>query len=66
VAKFFKDKKPAKEMIEELYLVTFSRLPAPAELKRTMEYIEQSSNKQKGVEDVLWALLNSREFMFNR
>ncbi len=66
VAKLFKDKKPAKEMIEELYLVAFSRLPAPAEMKRTMEYIELSSNKQKGTEDVLWALLNSREFMFNR
>ncbi|HEV3438133.1 MAG TPA: DUF1549 and DUF1553 domain-containing protein [Gemmata sp.] len=66
VAKFFKDKKPAKEMIEELYLVAFSRFPTPAELKRTMEYIELSGNRQKGVEDVLWALLNSREFMFNR
>ena len=66
VAKFFKDKKPAKEMIEELYLVAFSRLPSPPELKRTMEYVEKSDNKQKAVEDVLWALLNSREFMFNR
>lgn len=68
VAKFFKDKndkKSTKDMIEELYLVTFSRLPAKAELKRTMDYIEQSTNKQKAVEDVLWALLNSREFMFN-
>jgi hypothetical protein len=65
VAKFIKDKKPVKDMIEELYLVSFSRLPAPAELKRTMDYVEKSDNKQKSVEDVLWALLNSREFMFN-
>jgi hypothetical protein len=65
IAKFFKDKKPAQEMIEELYLVTYSRLPNKAELKRTREYVEKADNKQKAVEDVLWALLNSREFMFN-
>jgi len=65
VAKFVKEKKPVREMIEELYLVSFSRLPSVAELKRTTEYVEKSSNKQKAVEDVLWALLNSREFMFN-
>ncbi len=65
VAKFMKDKKPVKDMIEELYLVSFSRLPSPAELKRTLDYVEKADNKQKAVEDVLWALLNSREFMFN-
>ncbi|HEV3384784.1 MAG TPA: DUF1549 and DUF1553 domain-containing protein [Gemmata sp.] len=65
VTKFMKDKKAVKDMIEELYLVSFSRLPAPAELKRTMEYVEKTENKQTAVEDVLWALLNTREFMFN-
>ena len=65
IAKFFKDKKPVKEMIEELYLVAFSRLPTASELKKTTEYVEKADNKQKAVEDVLWALLNCREFLFN-
>jgi hypothetical protein len=65
VAKFMKERKAVKDMIEELYLVSFSRPPTTAELKRTMEYVEKTENKQKAVEDVLWALLNTREIMFN-
>jgi hypothetical protein len=66
VAKFFKDKKPAVEMIEELYLIALSRYPSEAERKRLTEYIERTEkNRQRAVEDVLWAILNTREFMFN-
>ena len=65
VAKFFKDKKPTAEMIDELYLTALSRPPTAAERKRLTEYIESAKDKQRAVEDVLWALLNTREFMFN-
>jgi hypothetical protein len=65
IARFFKDKTPAPQMIEELYLVAYSRLPSSAERKQTREYVEKANNPQRAVEDVLWALLNSREFMFN-
>jgi hypothetical protein len=65
VAKFFKDKKPVSDMIDELYLTALSRQPTAAERKRLTEYIENAKDKQRAVEDVLWALLNTREFMFN-
>jgi hypothetical protein len=66
VAKFFKDKKPAGDIVDELYLTALSRNPTAAERKRLTEYIEKSeNNKQRAVEDVLWAILNTREFMFN-
>jgi hypothetical protein len=65
IAKMFKDKKPAAAMVEELYLTSLSRLPTAAELKRLTDYIEKATDKQRAAEDVLWALLNTREFMFN-
>jgi hypothetical protein len=65
VAKFFKDKKAAGDMIDELYLTALNRAPTAAERKRVTEYIENAKDKQRAVEDVLWAILNTREFMFN-
>src|SRR5215212_9242351 len=66
VAKFFKDKKPVGDMIDELYLTALSRSPSAAERKRLTEYVESAKDKQRAVEDVLWAILNTREFMFNK
>jgi hypothetical protein len=65
VARFFKDKKPVGDMIEELYLTALGRSPTPAERKRLTEYVDGAKDKQRAVEDVLWAILNTREFMFN-
>jgi len=65
VAKFFKDKMPVGGMIDELYLTALSRPPSAAEQKRLMEYVESAKDQQRAVEDVLWAILNTREFMFN-
>jgi hypothetical protein len=65
VAKLFKDKKPPAEAIEELYLASLSRPPTADERAKTLGYLDQQANKQQGLEDVLWAFLNSKEFMFN-
>lgn len=65
IAKLAKDKKPPEAIIEELYLASLSRLPTAAEKNKTLGYVEQQANKQQALEDVLWALLNSKEFMFN-
>ena len=65
VAKLMSAKRPVLEMIDELYLTAFSRKPTSVELNRTKEYIESATDKQKALEDVLWAMLNSKEFMFN-
>ena len=52
-------------MIEELYLTALGRSPTATERKRLTEYVENAKDKQRAVEDVLWAILNTREFMFN-
>jgi Protein of unknown function (DUF1553)/Protein of unknown function (DUF1549) len=65
IAKLMKDKRPLPAAIEELYLSALSRPPTDAEKNKTLSYVDQQSNKQQALEDVLWALLNSKEFMFN-
>ena len=65
VATLFKEKKPPGDAIEELYRTALGRRPTEAELKRTLAHVESAPDKQKAVEDVLWALLNSKEFMYN-
>jgi len=66
VSKLVKDKKSIAESIEELYLAALSRQPTNAEKNKTTAFVDQQTNKQQALEDVLWALLNSKEFMFNR
>ncbi|MBS0205368.1 MAG: DUF1553 domain-containing protein [Planctomycetes bacterium] len=65
IAKLFEAKRSTPEMIEELYLATFSRYPTPPEVTNATSYIERDSEPRKAVEDLLWTLLNSREFLFN-
>jgi hypothetical protein len=65
IAKLLKEKKPIPEILDELYLTACSRYPTEAEKKRTLAHIERMDNKQQALEDVLWAILNTREFLFN-
>jgi hypothetical protein len=53
------------EKIDELYMVTFSRLPNDDEKNATLSYLLDKPNKQIAFEDIVWALINSKEFAFN-
>lgn len=55
--------KPIPEIINELYLATLSRPPTSDEVQLASEAFKE--NRQTGCEDLLWALLNSPEFVFN-
>jgi hypothetical protein len=59
-----KAKKTLPEMVEDLYLVTLSRPPRPEEVQRALGWIGRAPNQREGVQDLLWVLLNSREFLF--
>jgi hypothetical protein len=57
-----------RSRIETLYLATLSRRPRDDELARLEPYLASGGARQKREEalgDILWALLNSSEFMFN-
>jgi hypothetical protein len=58
-------KKPLPGLVEELYLVTVSRPPTEDETKRALDWLGKAPSPKEGVQDLLWVLLNSREFLFN-
>ncbi len=58
--------KSNREIVEELYLATVCRFPTGTELNALLSRIEQSPDRRKALEDVLWALLNSKEFMLRQ
>ena len=55
----------AREIIEELYLRAFTRPPQSAELAEWERLFASARNETEAVQDLLWTLLNSREFAFN-
>jgi hypothetical protein len=65
IAKLLKARKPVREVVQELYLATLSRPPKPEELDKAEQWIAAAPSPKDGVQDLLWVLLNSREFLFN-
>jgi hypothetical protein len=53
---------PLEDALQELYLATLSRPPRDDELSRFTRYINDSPSRRAALEDVLWALINSKEF----
>lgn len=66
LSNLIKAKKEVREIVEELYLVTLSRPPRADELERMVQLIAQAPNQREGLQDLLWVLLNSKEFLFVR
>jgi hypothetical protein len=54
-----------KRLVREAYLRTVSRTPTEQEEARAQHYLEESENVAVGLKDLLWALVNSDEFIVN-
>jgi hypothetical protein len=40
-------------------------VPKPDELKNLLDLVAKNPDKKQALDDVFWAIMNSREFMFN-
>lgn len=65
VAKIAKEQVDPKKAIEEIYLWTLSRLPTESDLQACLGHLKASASYQRGLEDVMWSILNTREFQLN-
>ena len=66
IAKLIKANEDDRTLIEEMYLATFARLPQENEYKTAVEYLAKAESKEEGAQDLMWALINSPAFLFNR
>jgi len=54
---------PPEAMLEDLYWTALSRAPAPEEREAMVRHMETSTDRRAGLEDVVWALVNAKEFV---
>jgi hypothetical protein len=54
------------QILEDVYLATLGRYPTEREKMIALLDIDLSKDRRLAWEDVQWALLNQKEFLFNR
>jgi hypothetical protein len=64
LAKLLAANRPPEEIVGELYLAALSRPPDADERSTAKEAITRSPSARAGLEDLFWALLNSKEFLY--
>jgi hypothetical protein len=65
VARLLKEGKTPEQIMEDLYIRCFSRKPTATEMEDLSKQIAGEPNKQEALENLFWALLNAKEFVFN-
>lgn len=53
------------QLVEELFLATLCRLPRPDEKAEAIRHLRQGSSRLAAITDLIWALINTREFILN-
>jgi hypothetical protein len=60
-----KDPRPDAAKIQELFWRAFARAPANTEVTAALEHVTRNkASKKTAYEDILWALVNAKEFQF--
>ena len=65
IAAMQKENLPPEQIVEKLYIRCVSRKPTPEEAAALKPLFAEGSDVKRSLDDVFWALLNSREFLFN-
>ena len=64
IPQMLKAKKSDDEIIHSLYLTALSRPPAAEEVAASKAHIARSTDHRAALEDIGWAILNCKEFLF--
>lgn len=65
VNEWIKEGLTAPQIVEKIYVRALSRKPQPEELAGLAPLLEGEKPSQQNLEDIFWAIVNSREFVFN-
>lgn len=58
--------KSDSEILQELYWTALTRAPSSEELNEFLPLLHAAKNKRQEFDDILWALVNSKEFLFRK
>ena len=65
IARLYASDMTNEKIIEELFLASLSRFPTTDEGRLLLDKFDKAGNeRRKVVEDILWALVNHKEFLF--
>jgi Protein of unknown function (DUF1553)/Protein of unknown function (DUF1549) len=64
LGKLLAEKKGDREILDALYVAALSRPATDAERAPALSHVAKGADKRKAWEDVLWAITNTREFLF--
>jgi hypothetical protein len=64
IGKLIAAKKSDKEILDDLFLTTLTRLPTDSEAQAMLGHVNAQMDKRRAWEDVHWALINAKEFLF--
>ena len=60
-----KDPRADSEKVDEIYIIALGRHPNEMEHQASISYVSGKENKREAYEDLIWSLINSKEFLFN-
>jgi hypothetical protein len=66
IGRMLKSQASPEKMIEELYWTALSRAPAPPESGKCAVYLREAKDQRRALEDLTWALMNSKEFVLRK
>jgi hypothetical protein len=66
VGRLLEAKTSPNAMLDELFLAGLSRLPTDSERQVLVQRLESAEDKRTAAEDILWGILNSKEFLLRR
>ena len=67
ISQWLNKKMSTEQILDEAYLSALSRYPTATEKKKILSVIREAKETERRelIEDVLWGILSSREFLFN-
>ncbi|MDE2125666.1 MAG: DUF1553 domain-containing protein [Armatimonadetes bacterium] len=66
IAALMKTNPSDADLVNSIFLASLSRYPTATEMAASTRALHQASTRERGAQDLMWALLNSPAFLFNR
>ena len=65
IGKQLAEKVAVEKILDDIYIRCLTRRPTAKEKENLLAVLAETEDKKQTLEDIFWALLNSREFVFN-